>query len=90
MVSLDSWKETMFLFCGAETYDPDSLKAGLTENRIAASEFRSRFEAILTDRPMSAMDYERDIGFHFDEDKELYHYLSALFAFLFENGPFPA
>ena len=89
MVSLDSWKETMFLFCGAETYDPDSLKVGLAKNSIDAGEFRGRFEAILSNRPMSAMDYERDIGFHFEEDEELYHYLSAMFAFLFENGSFP-
>ena len=79
----------MFLLCGAETYDPDSLKAGLSENWIEAGDFRSRFEAILRDRPLGAQEYERDIGFHFDTDQELYHYLSAMYAFLFENGSFP-
>lgn len=89
MVSLDSWKETMFLLCGPETYDPDSLKEGLVENSIEARDFRNRFEAILRDRPLGAQEYERDIGFHFDTDEELYRYLAAMHAFLFESGPFP-
>jgi hypothetical protein len=79
----------MSLLCGAETYDPDSLKEGLAANSIEARDFRNRFEAILKDQPLGAQEYERDIGFHFDTDEQLYSYLSAMHAFLFENGPFP-
>ncbi|MEZ5778092.1 MAG: hypothetical protein R3E44_06990 [Paracoccaceae bacterium] len=79
----------MFLLCGPETYDPDGLKAGLEIDRDETRRFRERFEAILRDKPLTVEEYEKDIGFHFENDEEMYRYLRAMFSFLFEDGPFP-
>lgn len=89
MVSIESWKRTMFPLCGPETYDPDTLKAGLEIDPDDSRRFRERFEAVLRDRPLTADEYERDIGFRFDNDEEMYGYLREMFGFLFEDGPFP-
>ena len=87
MVSIESWKKTMSMLCGSETYDPDDLKAGLEIDPDDARRFRERFEVILRDKPLTVGEYEKDIRFHFENDEEMYGYLRAMFGFLFEGGP---
>ena len=89
MDSLDAWLGTMFLFCSANTYDPERLKAYLGGAPKRAGGFQERFAVVLRDRPLRIGDWERHMGLDFDSTDDLYAHLRAVYDFLFETGPFP-
>ena len=47
------------------------------------------FEHVLNARQLNALDYEEKVDIEFASDEELYGYLMRLYAYLFEDGPFP-
>ncbi len=89
MVSLESWKKTMFLFCSANVFQPHELKIGLQEDLIGAPAFKARFESVLREKPFTAQSWEDEFDTSFDEDEEVHQHLQAIYNFLFLDGPIP-
>lgn len=91
MDSLESWKYTMRLFCSANSFDPRRLKQGVKRAPARASEFRARFDWVLSERPFTWSQWEKefDTSFYDDEDDELYKHLQSIYDYLFLGGPMP-
>jgi hypothetical protein len=89
MLKFEKWLETMFLFCSSEVYDLDSLKSYVSKGGQPQREFKRKYEEVLAARPFSAKDWEKEMNFSHENDADLYDFLSALYEFLFRNGPYP-
>lgn len=89
MVSLESWKKTMYLFCSANVFLPHRLKSGLEKDPIGSPAFKSRFEIILQEKPFTAQGWEDEFDTSFDEDEEVHEHLQAIYDYLFLGGPVP-
>ncbi len=89
MDRFEPWLETMYYYCSSELYDLDRLKAYLAENEGKEAFVKRRFEEVLAERPFTALDWEKRMNFEHESDDDLYEFLSALYGFLFEDGPYP-
>lgn len=85
----ETWLSDIGLYCGGNTYDPDKLRQVFTEKSEWSERLKRNFEHVLISRQPSALSYEEKVDIEFASDNELYGYLQRLYAYLFEDGPFP-
>ena len=89
MDSLETWIEIAGMFCNGNYYDLNAMKVYLAEHSTTRDPFRARFDVVLRDRPLTALDWERRMNTDFEDDDGFYAFLRALYAFLFEDGEWP-
>ena len=89
MVGLEGWKNTMFLFCSANVFEPHELKKRLLKNPEGARDFKARFEVVLREKPFTAQAWEDEFDTSFDEDEEVQEHLQAIYDYLFLDCPMP-
>lgn len=89
MDRFEPWLEALYFFCSSELYDLDRLKTHLSKNEDQRNFVQAGFEEILTLRPFTALDWEKRMNFDHESDDDLYDFLSALYKFLFNGGPYP-
>ena len=89
MDRFEPWLQYMFMYCSAELNDLDRLKAELANNQGRRDFVQSRLRQILTERPLTAVDWEKRMNFALENDDELYEFLDALHQFLFADGAYP-
>lgn len=79
----------MRLLCSANMFLPHELKISLQEDSANAPAFKTRFEAVLRDKPFTAQAWEAEFDTSFDEDEEVHQHLQAIYDSLFLDGPVP-
>ncbi|MCT4609700.1 MAG: hypothetical protein N4A70_10890 [Pelagimonas sp.] len=89
MDRFEPWLETMYFYCSAELYDLDRLKTYLSKNEDKRRFVQKELDAVLVERPFSALDWEARMNIEHESDDDLYGFLSALNNFLFRGGPYP-
>ncbi|WP_037306593.1 hypothetical protein [Ruegeria halocynthiae] len=85
----EAWLSDIGLYCGGNTYDPVKLRQITTEKSEWSERLKRNFRHVLISRQLSVLDYEEKVDIEFGSDDELYAYLQRLYAYLFQDGPFP-
>ncbi len=84
-----AWLKDIGLYCGANTNDPARLKEISAERTEWSDRLKRNFEHVLTERNVTALDYENQTDVSFDSDSDLHAYLHRLYDYLYRSGPFP-
>ena len=84
-----AWMKDIGLYCGANTNDPARLQEISAERTEWSVRLKQNFEHVLTERNVTALDYENQTDVSFDSDADLHAYLHQLYDYLYRSGPFP-